>query len=132
MPVEQVARTAAFAVRVSCPESEGVVVVKAGCGERRDSHAVDGQGAASQLFLRANARILVEARPWPILGAADQPCAHRIEVNVFDLLMIFLHRAQGAIEEARLPQFSLRARSRFIPVIELCFTHLMTCEIVAG
>jgi hypothetical protein len=33
-------------------------------------------------FLGAHAGIFVKARPSPILGVADQPCGHQIEVNV--------------------------------------------------
>jgi hypothetical protein len=47
--------------------------------------AVDDQSAALSLFVRAHARILVEARPSPILGVGDQPSAHGIEVDVFTL-----------------------------------------------
>jgi hypothetical protein len=82
---------------------------KSGAGIGGDSHTVDGQGAGFQLFLRTHARILVEARASPIPGVTDQPRAHRIQVNVSNLLVIFLHRAQGAIEKARLLQFSLCA-----------------------
>ena len=56
---------------------------KPGAGIGGDCRAVDGQSAALPLFLRTHARILVEARPSPILGATNASCAHRIEVNVF-------------------------------------------------
>ncbi len=74
--------TGAMAMRCSKPS--------AGIGG--DGYAVDGQTTASPLFLRGHSRVLMEARPAPIPRAAHEPGAHRIEVNVFDLILIFLNR----------------------------------------
>jgi len=80
---------------------------KPGAGIGGDSQAVDGQSAALQLFLRAHARILVEARPSPILGVANQSCAHRIEAKVFNLNTL----DTIATEKRRTP--TLRGRPRY-------------------
>ena len=38
---------------------------------------------------------------------ADQTRPHRVEVNVFDLFVVFLDAAQGAVEEPGLPEFAV-------------------------
>ncbi len=73
------------------------------------SHAVDDEAAVPLLLFATPTRILVEARPSPILGASDQACPERVHTNVIDLLIVLGDAAQGAIEEAWLPEFALRA-----------------------
>jgi len=96
---DPVAQTAVFAV---CGFSFAmrVVYVLSGTGSGIGGHprSVDGQAAAPLLLCRAHAGVFVEAGPFPILWAGDQPGPHRVHVDVFALLVVFLHGAQGAVE----------------------------------
>ena len=76
------------------------------------SHAVNDEAAVPLLLCGTHARILVVARPSPILGASDQARPDRIQMNVIDLLVVLGDCAQGAIEKAWLPELALRAPAR--------------------
>ncbi len=67
-------------------------------------HAVDGETARGRRRPGNAARVVMNARPRPILWTARQPRLHRVHVNMLHLLVVLLHRAQGTIKEARLPQ----------------------------
>jgi hypothetical protein len=57
-------------------------------------------------FILNGSRILPHARPRPIFRPPDQPRLDRIQVDILNFVVIFLHGAQGTVKEPRLPQFA--------------------------
>ena len=71
----------------------------------RKRDAIDAQSALAFLFLPTYSCEFPPAGPLPVFGPLHQSPAHRVQMNVFDLFLIFLHRnEQEALVEKRTAQ----------------------------
>ncbi len=75
---------------------------------------VHDQTATFLLLLGVHTGVLVVARPSPIFRAARQPGLDRVQVDVLDLLVLFLDGALGAVEEPGLPWLVARTTASVV------------------
>ena len=67
---------------------------------------IDGHRTSGSCGRLHCTRVVVDARPSPILGLICEPGLHRIRVDVVHLVVVLLHRAQGAIEKSALEKYA--------------------------
>ena len=70
----------------------------------RKRDAIDAQSAVAFLFLPTYSGEFPHAGPLPVFGPLHQSPAHRVEMNVLHLFVIFPHRAQRPVEKPFLPK----------------------------
>ena len=71
------------------------------CGQE---NAVDGENTIGDGRRAQGAGVIMYTGPGPVFGAFDQPCGDRVEVNIFDLLIVFFNGPQSPVEESGLPE----------------------------
>ena len=95
-------------------------------------HAINRQAAGSHGRIGDVAGVIMDARPKPILRTAYEPRLHRVHVNILHFFVIFPHRPQSAVKEARRNSNSTSARERLIRFVAPTLIDSITLEIVSG
>ena len=67
-------------------------------------NAVNGQSAIGDGRGAQAAGVIIHTRPRPVLGALDEPRCHRVEVNIFYLLVVFFNPPHGPVEKPGLAE----------------------------
>ena len=95
-------------------------------------HAINRQAAGSHGRIGNVSGVVMDARPRPIFWTAYEPRLHRVHVNILHFFVIFPHRPQSAVKEARRNSNSTSARERLIRFVAPTLIDSITREIVSG